>query len=156
MKTRLYRYPPNIQVVKIGGWLMTIIVLVFVVLAVSSRPLALIVSPWEALSVLFLLAFGASVSLYIANLYPNIGVDEQGILVGYLWHYLRVPWQEIIDARPIRAVFGLSLVWLVRTKRLTLLHRLYGFPHTGFFISSMISNYAELIREIEHHVQLPG
>jgi hypothetical protein len=42
--------------------------------------------------------------------------------------------------------------WLIRTSKLTWFHRLYGFPHPGFFIYASISNYHELMKDIERHV----
>jgi hypothetical protein len=156
MRTRSYQYPLNIQVVKVSGWFMTFIVLIFMLLTILSDPLALIVSPSEALSVLLPLAFGVVVCLYIANLYPSIGIDEDGLLIDLLWHRLRVPWKEVIEIKPIGSLFGLSSAWIVKTRKLTFLHRLYGFPHPGFFITSAISNYTELIQEIERQVKFRG
>ena len=152
MKTRFYRYPLNMQVVKVGGWFMAFIVLILMLVAILANPLAIIVSPGKAFSVLLPLAFGTVVSLYIANLYPSVGIEDDGLLLGFLWHHLRVPWKEIIEIRPIGSLFGLSSAWMVKTRKLSLLHRLYGFPHPGFFVSSAISNHAELIKEIEYRV----
>jgi hypothetical protein len=140
--------------VKVGAWIMAFVIVILMLLAILSDPVAFIASPGEALSVLLPFAFGAVVSLYIANLYPSIRVDEDGLLIDFLWHRLRIPWKEIIEIKSIGSLFGFRAVWKVRTRRLTLLHRLYGFPHPGFFITSEITNYTELIQEIEHSVKV--
>jgi hypothetical protein len=157
MKTKFYHYPRHIQAVKIGAWLMTVLILAFVALAVFavlSNPLALIESPLETLQIFLGLLIGAAITIYGANYYPTIGVDEHGILVKFLWHYFKIPWEQVIGIkrRPTILLESASF-WLVRTSRLTLFHRLYGFPHPGFFIHASMNNYKELIEEIERHVK---
>ena len=155
MKTRFYRYPGHIQVAKIGAWLMTFFILTFVVLAVFAillKPLVLITDPLGVLAVLLPLLIGAGMTMYGANYYPTIGVDEHGILVRCLWHYFRVPWEQVTEVKRLPTIFEFTSVWLVRTSKLTMFHRLYGFPHPGFFIHASMVNRKELVEEIEYHV----
>jgi hypothetical protein len=152
MQTRFYHYPGHIQMIEIGAWLMTFFCLAFVALVVLLKPLALIMDPLGALAVLGPLLIGAGMTMYGANYYPTIGVDEHGILVRFLWHYFRVPWEQVTEIKRLPTIFEFTSVWLVRTSKLTLFHRLYGFPHPGFFIHASMNSRKELIEEIERHV----
>ncbi len=155
MKTIFYRYPGHIQAVEVGAWLMTGFILVAVALAVFavlSKPLALIESPWETLSIFLVLLISSGIPMYLANYYPTVGVDEQGILVKFLWHCFRVPGTQVTEIKRLPTTFGLTSVWMIRTSKLTLFHRLYGFPHPGFLIHSTMNNHKELIEEILRHI----
>ncbi len=158
MQTHFHHYPGYIQVMEIGGWLMTFFITAFVVLVVALnvvlKPLVLIENPLEALSYFLPLLIGASFTTYMANMHPSLGADEDGILVRFLWHYIRVPWEHVTEIKRLPTDYEFDPVWLIRTSKLTVFHRLYGFPHPGFYIYASISNYHELMNEIERHLNV--
>jgi hypothetical protein len=100
------------------------------------------------------LLISAGFTAYIANMHPAIGADEDGILVRFLWHYIRVPWEQVTEIKRLPTDYNLSPVWLIRTSKLTAFHRLYGFPHPGFYIYTSISDYHELMQDIERHLNV--
>ncbi len=154
MQTHFHHYPSRIQAMEIGGWLMTFFILAFVVLIVVLKPLVLIENSFEALSSLLPLLISAGFTAYLANMHPGLGADEDGILVRFLWHYIRVPWEHVTEIKRLPTDYEMSPVWLIRTSKLTVFHRLYGFPHPGFYIYASISNYHELMQEIERHLNV--
>jgi hypothetical protein len=154
MQTHFHHYSGYIQAVEIGAWLMTFFIVAIVTLIVVLKPLALIENPLEALSYLLPLLISAGFTAYMANMRPSLGANEDGILVRFLWHYIRVPWEQVTEIKRLSTDYNLSPVWLIRTSKLTAFHRLYGFPHPGFYIYASISNYHELMQEIERHLNV--
>ena len=93
-------------------------------------------------------------TLVAAYFFQDIGVDEDGLVVEFLWMKIRVKWKDIEKIKP--AVFSRHSK-IVLVKRLSLFHiifgLLYGFTiKSAFIIDSTISNYELLIKEIEKHI----
>ena len=110
----------------------------------------------------------AAVVLYIAawfwNLQPEIIANKDGLSVHFLWWWLPVKWNDIVDVREhvlvkfFRKPFGFQRkgAFIVRAKSLTFFHRLYFFQTFTFMpsliIYSYISGFDELISFIKKHI----
>lgn len=95
-------------------------------------------------------------SLLFIYSWSDIVLDDEGLIVEFLWFNLRVFWRDIIDLKHIGSKsFG---VWLLRTNnKLTFLHRLYGLfymlsIHPSLPIHTQSKAHNELIREINRHL----
>jgi hypothetical protein len=111
----------------------------------------------RSLLYLLLIAICGSVTMALTgNFLPEIRADQNGLQVSFLWYRLPVPWQDIVGIKPF---FGVKFqkrpvyMWVVRTRALTPLHRLYGLIYgftfsPSFIVISTIENYVDLIRKI--------
>jgi hypothetical protein len=91
--------------------------------------------------------------VFFANAYPEITVDKNGLYVHFLWYRLPLTWQDIIEVKPYFFSLPNRPSWVVRTRKLTPFHRLYGLLYSftflpSFFIFSTIENYEELTKII--------
>jgi hypothetical protein len=99
---------------------------------------------------------------YFWNMYPEIMVEEDGVLVHFFSWWLPVKWEDIVDVRQYSLIGFLRRVLrirskgslIVRTRSLTLFHRFYdnrffSFSPT-FYIHSSISEYDELLSILEN------
>lgn len=91
------------------------------------------------------------------NLYPTIWAGDEGLVLSYFvfWR-VRVPWDEIVDMKPIPFR---SRDVLVRARRVTPFHRLFGLRYwlslmPSFVIARDIEDRDELIREITKRIHV--
>ena len=115
MNIRYYRYPTGIQTAK---WLAKFTIILLIIIAFIILLLLLFKAHVEQYSNLigfYIALFFAIVCFAFFNgTWPDIGIDDEGILVEFLWIYLRVPWQDIIEIKH----FGSSFFgwWLIDYK----------------------------------------
>jgi hypothetical protein len=106
----------------------------------------------------FFLAFLQGVVLLVsANYFCDIGADEAGVSVTFLWSNLHVDWQNIVEIKPMR-FFGRTHSWVVLTKKLTPFHRLYGALYgfswlPSFIISPSLRDGEKLAKIIEERIR---
>jgi hypothetical protein len=104
----------------------------------------------------FLVITGTLCSTLINQL-PTIWTSEVGLLISaYLFFRIRIPWSSIIDigtGKPPRGYL------LVRTRRITPFHRIYGWLYSRTFYPSFligsITDRDNLIGEIKRRIQKP-
>ncbi|MBX7237087.1 MAG: hypothetical protein K1X65_22075 [Caldilineales bacterium] len=105
---------------------------------------------------IWMMAIGWAVGGILVNLFPNISIDEQGMIISY-FHFWdkRIIWTDIIT---IQERSFLTRKWfIVLARRVSFWHKLIGLsyfktfsPH--FIIRSDITNADELIDEIVLHI----
>lgn len=106
--------------------------------------------------VIAMLYFGAIASLtcfLTGNYLPEIVSDIDGLHINFLWKQVFLPWEKVVDLKPLFNMRFLKNIMILRTHSLTPFHRLYGLfysfsLHPSIMISKGISNYDELIRRI--------
>ncbi len=98
-----------------------------------------------------------SFGLAFINFLPTIWVRDEGLVISaFLFFRILICWEDIVDIGAGRVSAGYVLV---RTRRITPLHRLYGwlYSHTfypSFLIGKGINNRDNLIREIHQRIQI--
>ncbi|GEM_PF-3624074 len=109
--------------------------------------------PKILISLLFFIPAGL-IFLFIANLFPEIKIDDRGLLVQFFLGWLMVKWDDVDAVEP--GLFFDDVV--VRTRALTFFHSLYGFfgfsLMPSFLIRPRISNYRKLMNLIEMKLKL--
>jgi hypothetical protein len=115
--------------------------------------------PAYVLILLFLTALGVGGQLlFVANYFPTILSDEEGVQVKFLWRYYRVPWQDVVDLEPMRPFRRSKFLWIVITRSLTPFHRFYGLTYAwtfrpGFTFTHDIGDYDRLLWRIKLHLR---
>lgn len=105
---------------------------------------------------LWSLVIGWITSLGLINAYPTIWLDESGISISaFLFFKIHIPWTDVVDINIGRVRFGHDLV---RARRITFFHRIYGWLYThtiypSFIIRKDIKDRESLIREIQQRIQ---
>jgi len=84
--------------------------------------------------------------------------DKDGLQIDFLWRQLFVPWEALIEIKPLFNISFLKNVWVIRTHSLPLFHRLFGLlysfsPYPSVVVSKGISNFDELIHRIQVNVK---
>ena len=108
--------------------------------------------------VLFGSAFSITI-LVIVHFYQNVTVTEDGLLVEFLWKDLNVSWDKIIEVRPLWMLSRHGKPpYIVLTRALTPLHRMYSLIYAGylrpaFIILPTISEYQSLVKTINKHIK---
>lgn len=102
------------------------------------------------------LVIGYLVGFGMINHFPTIWISEQGIEISaFLVKRIMVRWEDVIDVR--RSGWPPWRYVLVRARRITPMHRVYGwmYSHTfypAFVIDGGIERRDELLTEIQRHV----
>jgi hypothetical protein len=102
------------------------------------------------------LIVGWIVSLTLINSFPTIWLGETGMMISaFLFFYIYISWSEIMDINPGSVRFGHCLV---RARRITVFHRVYGllYSHTlypSFLIGKNIEDREQLFSEIKRGIQ---
>lgn len=106
--------------------------------------------------VAWFLLVGWALGSVMVNLYPTIWTSDDGMWVSVFgfWRKL-VPWSEVIEVRqPTNWAWVVTKASLVRTQRITPIHRLIGWIYgrtlsPSFLVNRAIEDFEDLIREIE-------
>lgn len=104
---------------------------------------------------IWVLVIGWALSILLINASPTVWAGEDGIVISaFLVFKIFVPWEELVDIKGIR--FG---HFLVRTKRITFFHRIYGWIYShslypSFMIRRDIAERDKLISEIKQHCRM--
>lgn len=104
---------------------------------------------------IWFLAIGWVVGLGLINFHPTVWVGDEGLAISYLGRRIMISWDEIVDVGVGFVPFGHTLV---RARRITPFHRVYGWLYSLSFLPSFvigrdIENRDELLREIRRRVQ---
>jgi len=115
-----------------------------------------------SVSLIFAAVFTVCAFLIAAYYFPDIDLDEEGLLVEFLWKRIRVSWDDVIELKPVFMYgipsFGRPVPVVVLTKKLTLFHRVYGLLYgfstkPAFVIQPAISEFELLKNDIEKHIK---
>lgn len=138
----------------------------FIILSTSMAVVTLLIALWQiplsdpglsgvvciALSILLIGWVGGFTSM---NLYPTIRVGDKGLALSYfVFWWVVVPWDEVIDMKPIPLRHGDVLV---RARHITPFHRFFGLRYwlsflPSFVIGRDIRDRDELVREISKRI----
>lgn len=105
---------------------------------------------------LWFLVIGGSTCLGLINAYPTIWLDDNGLSLSVLiFGRVFVPWRDVIDIGTGHVPFGNVLV---RARRITPLHRIYGWLYSrslfpSFIIGRDIEGRDELVHEIRQRIR---
>lgn len=99
--------------------------------------------------------------IFIAYLYTDINVNEQGLHFKFLFKNYDVLWDEVLyskSPKPLGLSMRHSAILVVTNGHLTFIHRIYGLfygktSNPSFLISSKISNYPSLTKIISEKVK---
>jgi len=122
MNIKYYRYPSGVQTGKLSckiGILFFLLILIFKNQPESYRN----ITDYKVMMIGVPLAMIGC--LYSIGKWCDIGVDEEGLKIEFLWSYLRVPWHEITGIK----FFGPKAFgyWIVTVKKgLTPFHVIYS------------------------------
>jgi hypothetical protein len=153
MHTKHYKYPQPINNAKLSVTFGFVLLLLLLVLAV----LGYIPENYDNVSERYLLIAGLLLGLfgcvYFLGWWADIEVDEDGLLVHFLWMKLRVLWGDIVDVKPFGPKFFHLWVVITKNKKLTFFHRLYGLYSLkslkpSFFVCNMRKSHQFLISQI--------
>jgi len=106
----------------------------------------------------FLIVTGTVCSTLI-NYLPTVWVHEKGLIISaYLFLKIHIPWPSIVDIEAGKRPRGYILV---RARRITPFHRIYGWLYSrtfypSFLIGKGINDRDNLIREIKRRIQRPA
>jgi len=156
METKFYDYPIPIKIAKTLGWFMALLLVGFTLLSIGLVLRECVQNRYglaevmEASPMILSLLGGVLVPLGVIHGFSNLGVNEDGLQVQFMWWYITVPWAEIISVE--EGYFAMVRSTCVKARRITWFHYFYGLSHPAVMISSRIDNYAELLREIKKHI----
>jgi hypothetical protein len=117
----------------------------------------------DVLDIFFIVLLYSIVMLISAYFFgQNITVTNDGLLVEFLWKELDIPWNKIIEVKPVvgfrRSTKNRKHVLVVMTDALTPFHRLIGLLYglslnPSIIIYPSISEYELLVETIKKHAQ---
>jgi len=156
-KPKLYRYPLILEIWQMIGKFVGIALLLLIVLAIA-KYLPNYQTITERIKIVLVLILSIFLIMFGVNFYPRIKVDENGLQVEFLWRWLRLEWKDIDGIRTVYTPLGVFVCWMVKSRKLTRLHRLYGlfvdFEFVPcFLIYPRMNNHLELIYEIKQHLK---
>jgi hypothetical protein len=111
------------------------------------------------LALIRILIFSPICSLIAAYFFTDLDVDENGLLIEFLWKKLRVPWNKVLQIKPL---FGIQNkkhgLYVVIVEGLTPFHRLYGLIYgfslkPAFILWPTINDFEVLKNDIEIHIK---
>lgn len=104
----------------------------------------------------WLLLVLGTVGMGLINAYPVIWIGDDYLEISaFIFARVRIVWSDIVDVGAGRVPGGFVLV---RARRITVFHRLYGWLYSrtllpSFLIGPRIENHDELVREIRRRTQ---
>lgn len=156
MNTKYYRYGAPISTTKGFLKIFLFLMLVLAVYVWTTQGISDYETVTEYLVALVSPLVMALASLMYICAWSDVGIDDQGLLVEFLWFYLRVPWKEVRHVSHVGSkTFG---IWLVQLSTgLTFFHRLFSLFYTfslnpSFIVHTQSKIHSELIREINKHI----
>jgi hypothetical protein len=147
----------SVFITQAGG---AISIVVFTAFAIGVLVLALRTDPpyWDGSCLaIWMLMIGWLVGLSLINTYPTVWLGDKGLVVStFPFGRVLVPWAKVVDVGAGRVPFGSALI---RTRRLTLFHRIYGWQysrtlHPSFLVRRDIEDYDRLLSEIRRRAYM--
>lgn len=83
--------------------------------------------------------FGISLTVFVVNVNPTVGVTDSGIFLEGVWANYQLSWGDIALIHPTRIAF--SKMWFIGSNKLTILHHVAGLIYArknmpGFFVDN--------------------
>lgn len=156
METKYFHYPKSIQFSKKYSKFMIFVSLpIFILIILNNKSTdfnSLIEYYFAMFSVPLILILGSILHL---GSFSDIGVDEEGILVEFLWTYLRISWSDIVEVK-LAGSRKYGVIVVTTNNRLTLIHRLYSLftaysLQPGFYIHQQFIS-SEVLNIINKHI----
>jgi hypothetical protein len=158
---RAYRYIGGARIAAWGAQLAGLGVLVIALLLAIGLPILALgtnasMSTLGCLSI-WILLIGIWVGSGLINSYPTVWIGEDYLQISvFLIGRATIAWADVIDVGEGRTPWGFVLV---RTRRITVFHRLYGWQYSrtlrpSFLIGPQIQDFTELVREIGRRSRL--
>jgi len=156
MDIKYYRYSGGIQFGKTIAKLMAAFCFIILLVVLTQPYFRQAYSDYDYYLLLLTLPFGIIGCIFYVGLFA--GVDNEGLLVEFLWKYLRIPWRDITGVNP----FGPRFLnyWIISTNnKLTPFHRLYGFYSLrtvapSFCIIKISKSHEYLLMVIRNQIKL--
>ena len=153
-KTSQYRYPLIIQIFKILANALGLFLLIILITSIFQGIFFQGIE-FKYFLLWFLLTL---IPFMTSNHYADIITDEDFIYVQFLWTHLPIKWEDLISIEP--SPYNLPrrpAAWVVKTKKFTLFHRLYGVIFAlslqpCFMLNRGISDFDQLIERIKTHL----
>lgn len=111
------------------------------------------------ISMIFPVLLGTICTLVAAYFFQDVWVDEEGLIIEFLWAKLHVPWDRVLQIKPLFGALGRKQgVSVVIVDGLTPFHRLYGLIYgfsskPAFVLWPTLSNYRVLKSDLEKHIK---
>ena len=158
MEIKYYRYSGGIQFGKIIVKLLAIFCFIILFIVLTQPHFRQTYSNYEYSLLLLALLLGIIGCIFYVGLFADIGVDNDGLLIEFLWKNLKISWGDIIDIKP----FGPRFLgyWIISTNnKLTPFHRLYGFYSLktvapSFCINNIDKSHDYLLLRIRKQIKL--
>ena len=112
---------------------------------------------FEFFQSLFFVFLYWSIFFIAGNFFLPIDSEQDGLVIKYLWIKIPLPWESIIDMRPLLNISVIKSLHVIRTKRFTPAHRLLGLLYSFTLspcicVHSSISNHAELAKRVKSRI----
>jgi hypothetical protein len=155
MSKRVYRYPFATRFFMFLGIVVAalfILAFIFYLVISSANLINGITNPPDRAFELFLLIFGFFIFLYVVNLYLDIEILDDGLLLNASGIRFRVKWSDIKKVR--RGYGNIFKTYAIETKSLTPFHRVYGIMYLKnfsrcFIVWSILPDYERLVSVIK-------
>ncbi len=91
------------------------------------------------------------------NFYPTITSDDGGLHLTFYGKQLNIPWEDVMEERPLFNLGLFSKVRVIRARSITPFHRLYGLIYSFTFYPCIIySIHISNSRELAERIQARG
>jgi hypothetical protein len=140
METRHYRYPAEVQNFKALSKFFLFLYLFLSGVGILGYQLSYYTEPVGYYYLL--IGFPLAIFFVVFHLgdYPDVKADDKGLYVEFLWAYLPVPWEDIIEIKHFRFLF--LEWWLITTRNhLTFFHRLYSVYSLKSFLPGFLIHH---------------
>jgi hypothetical protein len=106
---------------------------------------------------IFAVIFGGVLGLLLINMFPDIRVNAEGLVIKFLGRPVKVSWNDLVDVR--RLGIPLGHIYVVRARKVTSFHRLYGWVYTrsllpAILVRDSIEDGAELLEKLRGRAKL--
>ena len=125
-------------------------------LLLTSNPKSALIGIIEIVLAFFIMIF----ILVTTYFFQDIWVDEEGLLIEFLWRKIRVRWADIIQTKTAWGFLGSekNRPLIVLVNGLTPFHRAFGVIYAfsikpAFVIHPSISDFKILKETIQHHIK---
>jgi len=161
MRKKTFKYPQGVQITrlicKIWIGLAIFVLLPLLIKSSATKEIGTVFDHIFAITLppLMLVAICA---FYLGE-WPNFEVDDEGVLVEFLWRKLRVTWDSITKIENVDFYSKNIVVVLVDDHHLTEFHRIYGLFmfisfQRGFHIYPYTLEMQELLQVIQKRAKL--
>jgi len=82
----------------------------------------------------FALIFGGTLGLLLIYMFPEIQANLEGMTIWFFGRPIPILWSDVIDVKQLWIPFG--HVYVVRARKVTFFHRLYGWAYTRSLLPS--------------------